>query len=69
MLWLLENNADPNSHRLLAEVVLQNHGEHINLLLVHGAIYICNYEYIDKVTKRPICKKVRYNDPDDLQHN
>lgn len=48
---LLENKADPNSHRLLAEVVLQNHGELINLLLVHGAIYICNYEYIDKVTK------------------
>ena len=37
------------------------------MLLVHGAIYICLYEYIDKVTKQPISKEVRYNDPDDLQ--
>ena len=36
-------------------------------MLVHGAIYICTYEYIDKVTKQPVCKKVRYNDPDELQ--
>ena len=36
-------------------------------MLVHGAIYICNYEYIDKVTKRQVCKKVRYNDPDEFQ--
>ena len=63
---LLEKRADPNVHRLLAEVVKQNHGELINLLLVHGAIYICNYEYIDKVTKQPISKKVRYNDPYEL---
>ena len=66
---LLEKGAYANAHRLLAEVVQQNHGELINLLLVHGAIYICNYEYVDKVTKQPICKKIRYNDPDDLQHN
>ena len=50
-------------------MVLQNHGELINLLLVHGAIYICNYEYTDKVTKQTIVKRVRYNDPDELQHN
>ena len=66
---LLEKRADPNVHRLLADVVKQNHGELINLLLVHGAIYICNYEYIDKVTKQPISKKVRYNDPYELQSN
>ena len=66
---LLQNRADPNAQNLLADVVTQNHGECTNLLLVHGAIYICNYEYIDKVTKQPVSKKVRYNDPDDLKPN
>lgn len=61
---LLLNGADPNELRLLENVIMHSHSELINLLLVHGAIYMCNYEYIDKVTKQPVCKKVRYNDPD-----
>ena len=38
----------------------------VNLLLIHGAIYEQDYEYIDKETKQVVSKKVRYNDPDRL---
>ena len=37
--------------------------EVVSLLLVHGAVYEQRYEYIDKVTKQPVSKIVRYNDP------
>ena len=37
------------------------------MLLIHGAIYEQDYEYVDKETKQTVTKKVRYNDPDRLQ--
>ena len=39
----------------------------VNMLLIHGAIYEQDYEYVDKETKQTVTKKVRYNDPDRLQ--
>lgn len=38
----------------------------VSLLLIHGAIYEQDFEYIDKETKQVVSKKVRYNDPDRL---
>ena len=64
--YLLSKNADPNAQDILAKAVTSKDQGMVNLLLIHGAIYEQDYEYIDKETKQAITKKVRYNDPDRL---
>ena len=64
--YLLSKNADPNAQDVLLKAVSKQDQPMVMMLLIHGAIYEQDYEYIDKETKQAQTKKVRYNDPDRL---
>ena len=64
--YLLNKGADPNALDVLLKAASKNDQPIVNMLLLHGAIYEQDYEYVDKETKQTVTKKVRYNDPDRL---
>lgn len=62
--YLLSKNANPNVQGLLFCAATSNpkRMDVVRLLIAHGAVYEQKYEYIDRETKQPISKIVRYND-------
>ena len=49
--YLLSKNADPNAQDVLLKAVSKQDQPMVMMLLIHGAIYEQDYEYIDKETK------------------
>ena len=62
--YLLEKGANPNAGGILACAIQSTNKrlDIVRLLIAYRSVYEQKFEYIDKETKLPVSKIVRYND-------